>query len=106
MKNIIDWIKKHTADILIILGAISAILVNLQSSGVTAPWMSITIAIIALAIEVIKHGVSEKAIKLVTEAVLIIIEVIKKEDAPSSIEEAVGTSKIFVEERLRKAIDK
>ena len=102
MKEIINWFKKHTADILIVLGAISAILVNLQASGVNATWMSITIAIIALAVEVMKHGVSEKAIKLVTEAVLIIIEAIKKDEAANA--EAVGTAAVDVEDRLRKAI--
>ncbi len=103
MKKIFDWIKAHTADILIILGAISAILVNLQASGVNATWMSITIAIIALAIEVMKHGVSEKAIKLITEAVLIILEALKKDDKTSD-SEAVGTSAVDVEARLRKAL--
>ena len=103
MKNIFDWIKVHTADILIILGAISAILVNLQNAGVNATWMSITIAIIALAIEVMKHGLSEKAIKLVTEAVLIIIEVIKKTENTSDTE-PVGASAFDIEARLRKAI--
>lgn len=102
MKEIINWFKKHTADILIVLGAISAILVNLQASGVNATWMSITIAIIALAVEVMKHGVSEKAIKLVTEAVLIIIEAIKKDEAADA--EAVGAAAVDVEDRLRKAI--
>lgn len=104
MKNIIDWIKAHTADILIILGAISAILVNLQQSGVNATWMSITIAVIALAIEVMKHGISEKAIKLVTEAVLIILEAIKADKGDASDAEVVGVLKTDVESRLREAI--
>ncbi len=103
MKKIFDWIKAHTADILIILGAISAILVNLQSSGVNATWMSITIAIIALAVEVMKHGLSEKAIKLITEAVLIILEAIKKDDVVSDAD-VVGVLKTDVESRLREAI--
>ena len=103
MKKIFDWIKAHTADILIILGAISAILVNLQSSGVNATWMSITIAIIALAVEVMKHGLSEKAIKLITEAVLIILEAIKKDDVVSDAD-VVGVLKTDVEYRLREAI--
>lgn len=103
MKEIVNWIKNHTADILIVLSAVSAILVNLQQSGVNATWMSITIVIIALAVEVMKHGVSEKAIKLITEAVLIILEAIKKDDAASSVE-AVGVSAVDVEARLRKAI--
>lgn len=103
MKKIFNWIKAHTADILIILGAISAILVNLQSSGVNATWMSITIAIIALAVEVMKHGLSEKAIKLITEAVLIILEAIKKDDVVSDAD-VVGVLKTDVESRLREAI--
>ena len=104
MKNIFDWIKAHTADILIVLGAVSAILVNLQASGVNATWMSITIAIIALAIEVTKHGVTEKAIKLITEAVLIILEAIKAKDSDASDAEVVGVLKTDVESRLREAI--
>lgn len=104
MKNIFDWIKAHTADILIVLGAVSAILVNLQESGVNATWMSITIAVIALAIEVMKHGVSEKAIKLVTEAVLIILEAIKADTGAASDAEVVGVLKTDVESRLREAI--
>lgn len=104
MKNIFDWIKAHTADILIILGAISAILVNLQQSGLNATWMSITIAVIALAIEVMKHGISEKAIKLVTEAVLIILEAIKADSGVVSDKEVVGVLKTDVETRLREAI--
>lgn len=103
MKKIFDWIKKHTADILVVLGAISAILVNLQASGVNATWMSITIAIIALAIEVMKYGISEKAIKLITEAVLIILEAIKAKDAVADAE-TVGSPALDVEIRLRRAI--
>lgn len=104
MKNIFNWIKAHTADILVILGAVSAILINLQESGVNATWMSITIAAIALAIEVMKHGISEKAIKLVTEAVLIILEAIKADSGVTSDAEVVGVLKTDVESRLREAI--
>lgn len=103
MKKIFNWIESHTADILIILGAISAILVNLQASGVNSTWMSITIVIIALTIEVLKYGVSEKAIKLITEAVLIILEAIKKDDAASDAE-VVGILRTDVEARLREAM--
>ena len=102
MKKIFDWIKQHTADILIVLGAISALLVNLQSQGVVTVWMPITIAIIAVIIEVIKYGVSEKAIKLITEAVLIILEALRNKEES----EAVGAGKIDVEARLREAIKK
>lgn len=103
MNEVINWFKKHTADILVILGAILAILVNLQASGVNATWMSITIAVIALAVEVMKHGFNEKAIKLTTEAILIILEAIKKDSAVAD-NEAVGVAATDVEARLRKAI--
>ena len=102
MKNIFDWIKNHTADILIVLGAISALLVNLQSQGVVTVWMPITIAIIAVVIEVLKYGISDKAIKLITEAVLIILEALRNEEES----ETVGISKLDVEARLREAIKK
>lgn len=102
MKKIFDWIKQHTADILIVLGAISALLVNLQSQGVVTVWMPITIAIIAVIIEVLKYGISDKAIKLITEAVLIILEAIRNKEES----EAVGVGKLDVEARLREAIKK
>ena len=102
MKKIIEWLKNHTADILIVLGAVSALLVNLQSAGVVTVWMPITIAIIAVVIEVIKYGVSEKAIKLITEAVLIILEALRNKEET----EAVGIAKVDVEARLREAIKK
>ena len=101
MKKIIDWFKNHIADILIILGAISALLVNLQSAGIVTPWIPITIAIIAVIIEVLKYGVSEKAIKLITEAVLIILEALRNKE-----EGAVGASKVDVEAILREEIKK
>lgn len=102
MKKIFDWIKNHTADILIVLGAISALLVNLQSQGIVTVWIPITIAIIAVVIEVLKYGISEKAIKLITEAVLIILEALRNKDE----NEAVGVAKVDVEARLREAIKK
>jgi len=102
MKKIFDWIKNHTADILIVLGAISALLVNLQSQGIVTVWIPITIAIIAVIIEVLKYGISEKAIKLITEAVLIILEALRNKDE----NEAVGVAKVDVEARLREAIKK
>ncbi len=102
MKKIFDWIKNHTADILIVLGAISALLVNLQAQGVVTVWIPITIAIIAVIIEVLKYGISEKAIKLVTEAVLIILEALRNKEE----NEAVGVAKVDVEARLREAIKK
>ena len=102
MKKIFDWIKNHTADILIVLGAISALLVNLQSQGIVTVWIPITIAIIAVIIEVLKYGISEKAIKLITEAVLIILEALRNKEE----NEAVGVAKVDVEARLREAIKK
>ena len=102
MKKIFDWIKNHTADILIVLGAISALLVNLQSQGIVTVWIPITIAIIAVVIEVLKYGISEKAIKLITEAVLIILEALRNKEE----NEAVGVAKVDVEARLREAIKK
>jgi len=102
MKKIFDWIKNHTADILIVLGAISALLVNLQSQGIVTVWIPITIAIIAVVIEVLKYGISEKAIKLITEAVLIILEALRNKEE----NESVGVAKVDVEARLREAIKK
>lgn len=103
MDKIKSFVVKYTAEILIVLGAISAVLTQLQTDGVINTGTTATILIIAILIEILKNGVTEASIKLIAEAINIIIEEISKKE---NVEKVMGASAetISVEDRLRNVI--
>lgn len=103
MDKIKSFVVKYTAEILIVLGAISAVLTQLQTDGVINTGTTVTILIIAILIEILKNGVTEASIKLIAEAINIIIEEISKKE---NVEKVMGASAetISVEDRLRNVI--
>lgn len=73
MERIKEFIKKYKIEIITILAAISAILVNINSERPNV-WANIAVILIAVMVEAIKNGVTEVTIKLLTELALIIID--------------------------------
>lgn len=87
MEKIKTFVQKYKNELLIALGAVSAIATSVATMDAnSAVFSSIVIAIVAVLVEVLQHGLSESAITLLSKAILIIIEEIKKldtkEDAP------------------------
>ena len=87
MKKIKAFVQKYKNELLIALGAVSAIATSVATMDAnSAVFSSIVIAIVAVLVEVLQHGLSESAITLLSKAILIIIKEIKKldtkEDAP------------------------
>lgn len=82
MEKIKTFVQKYKNELLIALGAVSAIATSVATMDAnSAVFSSIVIAIVAVLVEVLQHGLSESAITLLSKAILIIIEEIKKLDA-------------------------
>lgn len=87
MEKIKTFVQKYKNELLIALGAVTAIATSVATMDAnSAVFSSIVIAIVAVLVEVLKNGVTENALTLLSKAILIIIEEIKKldvkEDAP------------------------
>lgn len=81
MEKIKLFISKYKNELLIVLGAITAIATSVATmDGNSAVFSSIVIAIVAVLVEVLQHGLTENALTLLSKAILIIIEEIKKID--------------------------
>lgn len=97
MEKIKTFVQKYKNELLIALGAVSAIATSVATMDTnTAVFSSIVIAIVAVLIEVLQHGLSENAITLLSKAILIIIEEIKK----SGAKEDATVMKTSVEKEL------
>lgn len=103
MEKIKAFFTKYLAEILIVLGAISAIATQLQVETGVNFGTTITIIVVAILVEILKNGVTEKSIKLLTEVINIIIEEISKKDKDEKVMGASAES-VSVEDRLRNAI--
>ena len=82
MEKIKAFVQKYKNELLIALGAVSAIATSIATMDANAAvFSSIIIAIVAVLVEILQHGLSESAITLLSKAILIIIDEIKKLDA-------------------------
>ena len=82
MEKIKAFVQKYKNELLIALGAITAIATSVATMDAnSAVFSSIVIAVVAVLVEVLKNGVTENALTLLSKAILIIIEEIKKLDA-------------------------
>ena len=82
MEKIKTFLQKYKNELLIALGAVTAIATSIATMDEkSAVFSSIVIAIVAVLVEVLKNGVTENALTLLSKAILIIIEEIKKLDA-------------------------
>lgn len=98
MENIKTFTKKYKNELLIFLGAISAIATSLATMDTnSAVFSSIVIAIVAVLVEVLQHGLTENALTLLSRAILIIIEEIKNVDADEKDETVM---KAYVDKEL------
>lgn len=81
MERVKEFIKKHKAELLIALGAISTIVASIATmDGVNATICSIVIAIVAVLIGVLKNGLEESTITLIANAIKIIIDSINEKN--------------------------
>ena len=82
MGKVKEFAQKYKNELLIALGAVSAIATSIATMDANAAvFSSIIIAIVAVLVEILQHGLSESAITLLSKAILIIIDEIKKLDA-------------------------
>lgn len=108
MEKIKAFVQKYKNELLIALGAVSAIATSVATMDTnSAVFSSIVIAIVAVLVEVLQHGLSENAITLLSKAILIIIEEIKKldtkEDAP--VMKASAEKELTVEDIKKRLIE-
>ena len=81
MEKVKEFAQKYKNELLIALGAVSAIATSIATMDANAAvFSSIIIAIVAVLVEILQHGLSESAITLLSKAILIIIDEIKKLD--------------------------
>ena len=81
MEKVKEFVQKYKNELLIALGAVSAIATSIATMDSNAAvFSSIIIAIVAVLVEILQHGLSESAITLLSKAILIIIDEIKKLD--------------------------
>ena len=81
MEKFKEFAQKYKNELLIALGAVSAIATSIATMDANAAvFSSIIIAIVAVLVEILQHGLSESAITLLSKAILIIIDEIKKLD--------------------------
>lgn len=99
MEKVKNFLNKYKAEILIVLGGLSSIIVGLQNlDGANAVIYSVTVILISALIEVLKHGISQASIDLIAKAVMIIITELQKKDEPvMASENAEKVEKLTIE---------
>lgn len=108
MEKIKTFVQKYKNELLIALGAVSAIATSVATMDAnSAVFSSIVIAIVAVLVEVLKNGVTENALTLLSKAILIIIEEIKKLDVKddTSVMKASVEKELTVEDIKKRLIE-
>ena len=108
MEKIKAFVQKYKNELLIALGAVTAIATSVATMDAnSAVFSSIVIAIVAVLVEVLKNGVTENALTLLSKAILIIIEEIKKLDAKddTSVMKASVEKELTVEDIKKRLIE-
>ena len=106
-----EFIKKYSAEIVIGLSAVTAILNTLAThEGANAALLSILIAAIAIAVEVLKHGVTKTALDmLVNLAALLLSElgnIEVKDDKVVAVSVSGEEKSITIDEIKRRLLEK
>ena len=108
MGKIKTFVQKYKNELLIALGAVTAIATSVSTMDAnSAVFSSIVIAIVAVLVEVLKNGVTENALTLLSKAILIIIEEIKKLDVKddTSVMKASVEKELTVEDIKKRLIE-
>lgn len=108
MEKVKAFVQKYKNELLIALGAVTAIATSVATMDAnSAVFSSIVIAIVAVLVEVLKNGVTENALTLLSKAILIIIEEIKKLDAKEdiSVMKANAGKELTVEDIKKRLIE-
>lgn len=108
MEKIKAFVQKYKNELLIALGAVTAIATSVATMDAnSAVFSSIVIAIVAVLVEVLKNGVTENALTLLSKAILIIIEEIKKLDVKedTSVMKASVGNELTLEDIKKRLIE-
>ena len=108
MEKIKTFLQKYKNELLIALGAVTAIATSIATMDEkSAVFSSIVIAIVAVLVEVLKNGVTENALTLLSKAILIIIEEIKKLDVKedTSVMKASTEKELTIEDIKKRLIE-
>ena len=108
MEKIKAFVQKYKNELLIALGAVTAIATSVATMDAnSAVFSSIVIAIVAVLVEVLKNGVTENALTLLSKAILISIEEIKKLDTKddASVMKASVEKELTVEDIKKRLIE-
>lgn len=108
MEKIKTFVQKYKNELLIALGAVTAIATSVATMDAnTAVFSSIVIAIVAVLVEVLKNGVTENALTLLSKTILIIIEEIKKLDKKddTSVMKVSAEKELTVEDIKKRLIE-
>ena len=108
MEKVKEFAQKYKNELLIALGAVSAIATSIATMDANAAvFSSVIIAIVAVLVEILQHGLSESAITLLSKAILIIIDEIKKSDTKedASVMKASVGNELTLEDIKKRLIE-
>lgn len=106
-----EFAKKYSAEILILLSAITAILNTLAThEGANAVLISILIAVVAIVVEVFKNGLTKTALDMVVNLVAILLSELGnievKDDKVVAVTAEGEEKSITIDEIKRRLLEK
>ena len=106
-----EFAKKYSAEILIALSAITAILNTLMThEGVNALVISILIAVVAIVVEVFKNGLTKTALDMVVNLVALLLselgDIEVKDDKVVAVTAEGEEKSITIDEIKRRLLEK
>lgn len=106
-----EFLKKYSAEILILLSAITAILNTLMThEGANAVLISILIAVVAIVVEVFKNGLTKSALDMVVNLVALLLselgDIEVKDDKVVAVTAECEEKSITIDEIKRRLLEK
>ena len=106
-----EFAKKYSAEILILLSAITAILNTLMThEGANAVLISILIAVVAIVVEVFKNGLTKSALDMVVNLVALLLselgDIEVKDDKVVAVTAEGEEKSITIDEIRRRLLEK
>lgn len=106
-----EFAKKYSAEILILLSAITAILNTLMThEGANAVLISILIAVVAIVVEVFKNGLTKSALDMVVNLVALLLselgDIEVKDDKVVAVTAEGEEKSITIDEIKRRLLEK
>ena len=106
-----EFLKKYSAEVLILLSAITAILNTLAThEGANAVLISILIAVVAIVVEVFKNGLTKSALDMVVNLVALLLSELGnievKDDKVVAVTAEGEEKSITIDEIKRRLLEK